>query len=157
MPRRPLTAEEIDHAGLADLVLAAASRLRASSFAALEPYDLSPHPARALLVIADNEGLRPSDLAEHLRIATRSATDVIDTLEDRGLVSRSPSPTDRRAVVLAPTPTGRELAESVRQARRDNADLLAATLAPWERDTLESLLRKALHGAEPTVCGSLRG
>ena len=37
--------------------------------------------------------MRPSVLAERLRIAPRSATEVVDALEARGLVERGPDPT----------------------------------------------------------------
>jgi DNA-binding MarR family transcriptional regulator len=41
--------------------------------------------------------MRLSELSEHLHIAPRSATEVVDALESRGLVRRRPDPDDRRA------------------------------------------------------------
>ena len=62
--------------------------------------------------------MRPSALAEHLHIAARSATEVVDALEARGLVAREPDPDDRRATLVRPTPAAdAELAEVDRVLR----------------------------------------
>ncbi|GAB3588130.1 MarR family winged helix-turn-helix transcriptional regulator [Calidifontibacter terrae] len=136
---------DLDEAGLSDLLFAAAGRLRRASFATLEPYGLSPHHARALRVI-DREGtLRPSDLAAELRIAPRSATDVVDVLVDKGLVGRAPSATDRRAVELTTTDAGRSLAAEIRRTRAEAGDVLSASLSAADRRSLTELLRKALR------------
>ena len=65
---------------LAELVTALAGRLRSAWRDGLAPYGLSPHQGRALLVVALNPGLRPTDLATRLRIAPRSVTEVVDTV-----------------------------------------------------------------------------
>src|ERR687894_1771262 len=73
---------------------------------ALAPWDLSPHQARALAVVCAGDGVRLSDLAESLRIAPRSATEVADGLQERGLVERGPDPGDRRAGLPRPPQEG---------------------------------------------------
>ena len=45
----------------------------------------------------------PKDLAAHLSISTASTTVLIDRLARSGHVERRPHPTDRRALVIAPT------------------------------------------------------
>src|SRR5215212_11760160 len=96
-------------AALGDLLMRAARTLRRRFGAVLAPWDLSPHQARALRVVSSGDGVRLSELAEALRIAPRSATEVADGLQERGLVARAPDPTDRRAVILRPTDQGRRL------------------------------------------------
>ena len=108
---------------------------------ALVPWDLSPHHVRALRVVADRSGTRLSDLAEALHIAPRSATEVADALQARGLVERTPDPTDRRAVVLTPTEEGRRVQTEIAAARAaDNRDLFARLDAD-DRATLARILR----------------
>ena len=108
---------------------------------ALVPWDLSPHHVRALRVVADRSGIRLSDLAEALHIAPRSATEVADALQARGLVERTPDPTDRRAVVLTPTEEGRRVQTEIAAARAaDNRDLFARLDAD-DRATLARILR----------------
>src|SRR4051812_14092395 len=92
---------------LGDLLMRAARTLRRRFGEVLTPWELSPHQARALRVVSSRDGVRLSELAEALRIAPRSATEVADGLQERGLVERAPDPTDRRAVVLTATAAGR--------------------------------------------------
>jgi DNA-binding MarR family transcriptional regulator len=113
---------------------------------ALAPWDLSPHHVRALRVVTDRSGTRLSELAEALHIAPRSATEVADALQARGLVERTPDPTDRRAVVLAPTEEGRRVQAEIAAARAaDNRDLFAR-LSADDRATLARILRTLAEG-----------
>ena len=126
---------------LGELLLRAARGQRRRWGEALAPWDLSPHQARALRVVTDHAGTRLSDLAEALHIAPRSATEVADALQARGLVERTPDPTDRRAVVLAPTEEGRRVQAEIAAARAaDNRDLFARLDAD-DRATLARILR----------------
>ena len=113
---------------------------------ALAPWDLSPHHVRALRVVTDRSGTRLSELAEALYIAPRSATEVADALQARGLVERTPDPTDRRAVVLTPTEEGRRVQAEIAAARAaDNRDLFARLDAD-DRATLARILRTLAEG-----------
>ena len=113
---------------------------------ALTPWDLSPHHVRALRVVTDRSGTRLSELAEALHIAPRSATEVADALQARGLVERTPDPTDRRAVVLTPTEEGRRVQAEIAAARAaDNRDLFARLDAD-DRATLARILRTLAEG-----------
>ena len=52
--------------------------------------------AKALLHIADNPGIRPTQLREHLGITAAGVTALIDRLVDRGAVRRDVDVVDRR-------------------------------------------------------------
>ena len=108
---------------------------------ALAPWDLSPHQARALAVVCERDGVRLSDLAEALRIAPRSATEVADGLQERGLVERTPDPGDRRAVILRPTDEGRRIRAEIGAARAADSSELFARLSPDDRAALARILR----------------
>jgi DNA-binding MarR family transcriptional regulator len=125
---------------LGDLVLRVARALRRRGADAMAPWDLSPHHARALRVVDRHEGIRPGELAEHLRVAPRSVTDVVDALEARGLVERRPDPTDRRATVLALTASGRALVAEVDTARRADAHTYFSRLSERDRASLRRIL-----------------
>jgi DNA-binding MarR family transcriptional regulator len=126
---------------LGELLLRVARTQRRRWRDALAPWDLSPHQARALGVVCAGEGTRLSDLAEALHIAPRSATEVADALEARGLAVRSPDPTDRRAVVVTPTAAGRRVAQEVTEARAADTRDLFARLDPDQRAGLARILR----------------
>ncbi|MDT7554506.1 MAG: hypothetical protein QOI16_3042, partial [Pseudonocardiales bacterium] len=102
---------------LVDEFWALSRRLRAMAREALAEWDVTPSQARALGVLRRHGPLRLGDLAEHLRIVPRSATEVVDALEERALVDRRPDPADRRATLVALTARGDEVAAGIRAAR----------------------------------------
>lgn len=54
------------------------------------------------------EGMKMSELSQHLVVSNGNVTGVVDRLAKDGLVQRAPSPHDRRAFVVSVTPEGRE-------------------------------------------------
>ncbi|WP_448641863.1 MarR family winged helix-turn-helix transcriptional regulator [Geodermatophilus sp. URMC 63] len=130
-----------DPAALAELLARVARSQRRRWRDLLAPWDLSPHHARALRVVGSREGVRLSDLADALHIAPRSATEVADALQERGLAERTPDATDRRAVVLRPTDEGRRVLAEVDAARAADSRDLFARLTPADRTELARLLR----------------
>jgi DNA-binding MarR family transcriptional regulator len=126
---------------LADAFWTVARRLRGTSRETLAPLDVTPSQARALRMLGHHESLRLSELSQALRIAPRSATEVVDALEERGLVHRSPDPDDRRAVLVARTEAGEAMAEAMRQARRADNERLFGRLGARDRATLARILR----------------
>jgi len=128
-------------AELGDLLMRASRTLRRRWRDVLAPWDLSPHQARALAVVCRGGAVRISALAEALRIAPRSATEVADGLEQRGLVERAPDPADRRAVVLRPTEEGSRVRAEVDAARTADSRALFDRLPPEDRDALARILQ----------------
>src|ERR1035441_9220026 len=88
---------------LAETFWGVARRLRHLSRQTLAPWDIAPSHSRALGVLLDHGVMRLSELSDHLHIAARSTTEVVDVLETRGLVERRPDPDDRRATLVALT------------------------------------------------------
>jgi len=130
------------HDSLALTVWTVARRLRHASRDALAPWDVTPAQVRAMGVLARHGMLRPGALAEHLHIAPRSGTEVVDALEERGLVARTPDPEDRRATRVALTERGNEVVTTIQAARAAEADRFFAVLEPGERAELARLLRR---------------
>jgi DNA-binding MarR family transcriptional regulator len=136
-----LTMPPVEEPALDELLLAAARALRRRWAGNLGP-DLSPHDARALRVIGHHGPTRLGVVAEHLRIAPRSATDVVDRLEARGLVARTPDPDDRRAMNVRLTRPGEATLAEVDAARREGAVDFFGGLSDRERATLAAILAK---------------
>jgi len=127
---------------LGDLVMRVARSLRRRGAEAMAPWDLAPHQVRALRVVGHHEGIRPGGLAAHLRVAPRSVTDVVDALEQRGLLERHQDPDDRRATVLALTASGQRLVDETGAARRADAEAYFARLPERDRATLRRILSR---------------
>ena len=130
-----------DAGALSDLLMRAARTQRRRWRDVLAPWDLSPSQARALQVVCEQRDTRVSDLADALRIAPRSATEVADGLQERGLVERSPDPGDRRAVLLRPTEDGRRVHREIGAARAADSAELYARLSEADRTSLARILR----------------
>jgi DNA-binding MarR family transcriptional regulator len=91
----------------------------------------------AVLGTLDRHGmLTPRELAAHEKVRPPSMTRIVAGLEERGLVLRSPHPTDGRQVLLANTPEATALLRA--DSRRKDVWLSKrlAELSAEERDTL---------------------
>jgi DNA-binding MarR family transcriptional regulator len=127
---------------LAEAFWAVTRRLRLHTRNALQPWHVSPSQSRALGVLSRHGEMRLSAVAEHLHIAPRSATEVIDDLQQRGLVERRPDPSDRRATLVAMTADGSATAHAIDEARAAEAERLFAVLDPADRAELARILRR---------------
>ena len=87
-----------------------------------------------LLIAGRDQGLKVTDVAEFLGVTNAAASRAIDRLVQRGLVDRSVSPRDRRAVELSLTPASRELLDAFREAR--NRELMRV-FRDYPQDKLE--------------------
>ncbi|MFG2049070.1 MarR family winged helix-turn-helix transcriptional regulator [Micromonospora sp. NPDC048935] len=130
-----------DDDSLAEAFWAVASRLRRQTKESLTPWDITPSQSRALGVLGRHGEVRPGTLAEHLRIAARSATEVVDDLQARGLVERRGDPADRRATLVALTEEGKRVGAAIRTARRAEADRFFGHLNDTDRAELARILR----------------
>ncbi len=85
-----------------------------------EPYQISFQVFRTLsYLLGHPEGAMPSQIADHLLILRQTMTNVIDTIERRGLVERRPNPDDRRKVNICLLPKGYELAMTLLEIEED--------------------------------------
>lgn len=137
MPEEPDEPEET----LAEAFRGVARQLRHQAQRALAPWDVTPSQARALGVLTRHGSVRLGALSEHLRIAARSATEVVDALEKDGLVERRPDPCDRRATLVSLTDRGAQVAAGVRAARNAEAEKFFARLDDADRASLTRILR----------------
>lgn len=142
--RIPVTADRSEDRdeSLLELFWTVARRLRQLSRATVQPWDISPSQSRALATMARHGEMRLRDLSEHLGIAPRSATEVIDGLEERGLVERKPDPNDRRATLVALTAEGLEVSEAIRRAGLREAERIFGRLSEADRAHLNRILRQ---------------
>jgi DNA-binding MarR family transcriptional regulator len=125
---------------LSEIFWAVARQLRGASQETLAPWDITPAHLRALRALGHHGAMRLSDLSGRLHIAPRSATEVVDALEARGLVQRRADPGDRRATLVEMTEHGTEVMEAIRAARGNDAERLFSRLSPADRADLARIL-----------------
>jgi DNA-binding MarR family transcriptional regulator len=124
-----------------DLLMTAARAMRRSFVDAMRAWDITPSQARALRIVGELDSVRLSVLADRLRIAARSATEVVDALEERSLVARVADPDDRRATCVVPTAAGAALREKLEEARRTATEQRLSVLSETDRAELDRILR----------------
>jgi DNA-binding MarR family transcriptional regulator len=118
----------------------------------LRDYGLSAG-ARQVLAVLDGEGgsLSPSVIAERLIITTASMTSLLDTLQRRRLIQRTPDTEDRRRVVVTITAEGSRVIRRLLPEMLALQDEVAAGLSPADRAELVrllSILRAGIAAAE---------
>ena len=124
---------------LAEAFWAVARRLRDTTQETQAPWDITPAQLRALRVLRRHGVMRLSELSDRLHIAPRSATEVVDALEGRGLAQRRPDPGDRRATLVEVTDDGSGVLDAVRGTE---AERVFGRLSPADRSQLARILGK---------------
>jgi DNA-binding MarR family transcriptional regulator len=125
---------------LSEAFWSVARQLRHLSRETLEPWEVTPGQSRALGVLMHHGLMRLSELSDHLRIAPRSTTEVVDGLQERGLVERRPDPNDRRATLVALTDQGMTVGAAIRSARGAEAERFFGRLSRSDRAQLARIL-----------------
>jgi DNA-binding MarR family transcriptional regulator len=109
-----ITAVDSDVAGRLRLALARLNRRLRNADPSME---LTESQLFTLGTLNAHGPLRLSDLAAREHVSAPTATRLVTSLEERGLVRRQTNPADRRSTLLAVTATGRRALDRVRNAR----------------------------------------
>jgi len=114
-------------------------------------HDVSVSQCYALQALAERGGLTLNDLAAHLYLDKSTASRVVDALERKGYVARSPHPGDRRALLLAATEAGRELHRRIQRDLLAEEEALLAGFDPEIRRAMTQLLARLARAAAARV------
>ncbi|WP_020554999.1 MarR family winged helix-turn-helix transcriptional regulator [Embleya scabrispora] len=114
-------------------------------------YGLTPQQGQLLCVLMP-QPYGMGELGRMLGLAKSSLTGLVDRTVQRGLVRREPDPRDRRAVRIALTEEGTELAEEFYAETCRRVEVLPAGLGAADRTRLAELLgRLVLDNEVPAV------
>jgi DNA-binding MarR family transcriptional regulator len=113
--------------------------LTARSLAAVDD-DVTLPQFRALVVLAVRGARRSTDIADELQVIPSTATRMLDRLTRKGLVRRTRSTSDRRAVQVRVTAAGRQIVDQVMDRRRaDLHGIVEATSSLWRPEVITAL------------------
>ncbi|AXO32829.1 transcriptional regulator MarR family [Micromonospora sp. B006] len=135
-----MTAKRVPPAQLAPQLRDAITRLNRRVRHARPVGDLTVTQLSALTSLKLAGALTPRELADVERVQPPTMTKIVAKLEERGLVQRTPHPTDGRQVILAATEGGRAVLDQFERARNE---WLATRLADLTEDERETLRRAA--------------
>ena len=108
----------------------------------LSPLGLRAIHASYLATLCREPGLTQEQLAKRIFVNKSNAARQVAVLEEAGFVTRSPSPEDKRAMLVYPTDKAYEALPKIRQTFRDWEALAAQDLTEEERQLLTSMLAK---------------
>lgn len=131
-----MTAKRVPPAQLAPQLRDAITRLNRRVRQARPVGDLTVTQLSALTSLKLAGALTPRELADVERVQPPTMTKIVAKLEERGLVQRTPHPTDGRQVILAATEGGRAVLDQFERARNEWLASRLAALTEDERDTL---------------------
>ncbi|MCW5803577.1 MAG: MarR family transcriptional regulator [Deltaproteobacteria bacterium] len=142
-----LARRERDPNAFIDKFGAVRRRVSALAAAAYAELDLGTTQAKFLRHVGDlpaDAAISQAELARATQSDPALTGRTIETLVERGLVAREPSPTDRRAYVVSLTPAGRRTCERVRAMRTKFATRVVAALDERDLDDFDRIAGKLL-------------
>lgn len=103
---------------------------------------------RILYVLWQGDGLTISQLSAQTSLANTTLTSMLDRMEQSGLIVRTPSPTDRRALLIRLTDKARALREDYDRISQRMNDLYYLGFTEEEVRQLESYLQRILNNLQ---------
>jgi DNA-binding MarR family transcriptional regulator len=134
--RMAVVTKRVTAAELAGMLGAAISRLNRRLRQARPVGELTQNQISVLHSLELAGALTPRELADAERVQPPTMTKVLAKLEERGLVQRTPHPTDGRQVILSATPAGRAVMSEQRRVKDEWLTRKLGGLPAQERETL---------------------
>ena len=104
--------------------------------------EITPPQFGALILINANPGISQSRVARTLRFDRSTLVQIIDRLEERGLVVREVSAHDRRSHALKLTADGARMLTEIETLALDHEAKVTSALSSGDKRTLTALLQK---------------
>lgn len=121
----------------------------------LKRYDVSPMQCRTLMYLHGTDGqVNQKTLERHLMVKPSTVNGIVDRLEEKGMVTRTASPSDGRCRLLALTPQGMQFYDKFTAIVQEVNDCLEKDFSPEEVQLLTSLLLRVAKNLteEGDVC-----
>lgn len=103
---------------------------------------LTPGEARILVNAARAGSVRQATLAERVGVEAMTLSSYLDRLEARGLIARTPDPSDRRAKLVLVTEAAAPVLEAITQAGSQLRADISASLTPGRLDEVREGLKQ---------------
>ena len=122
-------------------------------------FGLTPAQVKVLLHLGTHQQMTVGEIASALACSMPAASELVDRLVDAGHLLRASDPTDRRRVLIAPTPAARRISAHLRELREAQIRYALDQIEPEERPTfiksLEALVAGLTH-TQQAAASSLR-
>ncbi len=135
-------------------ILATAKVIRRAALRVFADEGLTDPQFQVLMLLVEKGPVLMRKLSDELFVTPANITGIVDRLEEKGLVTRTPGTGDRRATIIEISPAGKALFERVAIKK---AEMLQKTLRMFTKDelvTLHGLLEKFQREMSQSVGGS---
>ena len=119
--------------------------------ARLENTELSAHDTAYLFCVCRNPNLSQEALGKRLAVNKSNVARRLAALEEKGFVTRTPSPQDRRVLLVNPTQKALDALPLLRTIGREWMDAITKGFTEQETAQFEALLARALENARATI------
>jgi DNA-binding MarR family transcriptional regulator len=106
--------------------------------------DIPRGQATVLCVVAKQDGITQSEIADQLSVQGATVTKMLQRLEEAGLVSRQRDPEDNRLVRVRLTEAGRQKERSINEQFGNMQELIFKGLSEEERVMLRQWLQQII-------------
>ena len=107
-------------------------------------YDLTFSQAEVMRYIGPTGKKTMKNIADFLKVAPPSATEIVSDLESRGLVKREGDKMDRRIVFIVATPRAKRFFDSMYRQKDIFFKKMISKLSKKDQDTLERIIRQLI-------------
>jgi DNA-binding MarR family transcriptional regulator len=108
----------------------------------MQSHGLTGPQALVLQEVVKGVGLSAGELASRVSLSQATVTDILNRLEQRGLLTRERSESDRRKVAVRPTLAGGEVIAAAPPLLQETFVRRFGDLKPWEQMLLLSSLQR---------------
>lgn len=125
--------------------------LLARAEAAMESRGIRVRNCYILAAMDEAPNISQHDLSQAIGLDAGTLGQLIDEMQDKGLVARERHPNDKRRYVLNLTASGRAELGSLMELMREIENEFLGALSTQEQQSLRSLLERSLSGSWPQV------
>lgn len=104
-----------------------------------------------VLAICRNEGRSQEELAKELCLNKSTVARALNSLEEKGYITRTPLPQDKRQFSVYPTPKMIDVLPEVKKASEEWMLLLSDGIAPEELEVFNSVLERMQERARKII------
>ncbi|MFW5629125.1 MAG: MarR family winged helix-turn-helix transcriptional regulator [Candidatus Cloacimonadaceae bacterium] len=126
--------------------------------AALKEYNLTASELAFIISLYKKDGISQEELSTRLAIDKAATANALRSLENKGYVSRTRNPRDRRANIIIITEYARRMEEGVRKQLRNWTNFLTEDIEEESVKTMFEVLEKMVKKVESIeLCKKLGG
>jgi DNA-binding MarR family transcriptional regulator len=108
----------------------------------MQKVGLSPAQSGMLVMLFYRRGASMKELASYISVSKSAITQLLEPLIEKGLVSRTPNPNDKRQAVLRITPAGKQKLKQLKQHKAEGMRIALSVLGDHELDQLRKIYEK---------------